>query len=96
MGRQRSTSSSGAGRPTSPVSSRSERASSRSVPTGKVHHITRGGRYYRVCGPDWDDPSDTAYRRIGGGRWNAPGAFGALYLNENLEGARANDGVGSS
>lgn len=60
------------------------------MPSGKVHHVARGGRYYRVCGPDWDDPSDTAYSKIGGGRWNAPGAFGALYLNENLEGARAN------
>ena len=60
------------------------------MPPGQVHHLARGGSYYRVCGPDWDDPSDTAFSKVRGGRWNAPGAFGALYLNENLEGARAN------
>lgn len=51
---------------------------------------TRGGTYYRVCGPDWKDPSDTAYARVSGGRWNPPGSFGVLYLNASLEGARAN------
>jgi RES domain-containing protein len=54
------------------------------------NHVTRGGAYYRVCGPDWEDPSDTTYSKMCGGRWNAPGSFGVLYLNENLEGARAN------
>lgn len=60
------------------------------MPAERVHHLARGGSYYRVCGPDWDDPSDTTYSKTHGGRWNAPGTFGALYLNENLEGARAN------
>lgn len=53
-------------------------------------HVRRGGRYYRVCGPDWDDPRDTRYSKMSGGRWNAAGSFGVLYLNQNLEGARAN------
>ncbi len=53
-------------------------------------HVVRGGTYYRVCGPDWKDPGDTAYSNTSGGRWNAPGSFGVLYLNQNLEGARAN------
>lgn len=53
-------------------------------------HIERGGTYYRVCGPDWDDPVDTRYGAEFGGRWNAPGTFGVLYLNPNLKVARAN------
>lgn len=58
--------------------------------SGSARHVGRSGRYYRVCGPDWYDPSDTTYSKSNGGRWNVPGVFGALYLNENLEGARAN------
>lgn len=60
------------------------------VPGGNVQRLARGGTYYRVCGPDWNDPSDTEYSKAHGGRWNAPGAFGALYLNQNVKGARAN------
>ena len=67
MGHRRSMSSSGAGRPTCPISSQSEWANSRCVPAGQVH-LTRGGSYYRVCGPDWDDPSDTAFSKVRGGR----------------------------
>lgn len=53
-------------------------------------HIQRGGTYYRVCGPDWDDPVDTRYSAEFGGRWNAPRRFGVLYLNADLDVARAN------
>ncbi|HZY98758.1 MAG TPA: RES family NAD+ phosphorylase [Candidatus Baltobacteraceae bacterium] len=53
-------------------------------------HVSRGGTYYRICGPDWEDPSDTQYSKDFGGRWNANGSYGALYLNQNLDGARAN------
>jgi RES domain-containing protein len=45
-----------------------------------VIRIERGGAYFRVCGRTWIDPLDTSYARRYGGRWNPPGAFGALYL----------------
>jgi len=46
---------------------------------------TRGGRYYRVYNPAWTDPpDDTAHSKAVGGRWNPPGAFGALYLNATV------------
>lgn len=41
----------------------------------------RAGEYYRVCKPDWIDPSDSSFAKQHGGRWNPPGEFGALYLN---------------
>jgi RES domain-containing protein len=58
-------------------------------------HVRRGGPYYRVVDPTWQDPSDTSYSRRAGGRWNEPDrpgrpGFGALYLNATLEVARAN------
>jgi RES domain-containing protein len=55
-----------------------------------VKHVRRGGVYYRVCGPDWFEPLDTAYARRAGGRWNPAGEFGALYLCATLEVAAAN------
>jgi RES domain-containing protein len=57
--------------------------------------VHRGGPYYRVVDPTWQDPSDTSYSKRVGGRWNEPDrpgrpGFGALYLNATLEVARAN------
>ena len=49
-----------------------------------------GGTYSRVADPDWDDPLDTDFSFASGGRWNAPGTFPVLYLNETLGAARAN------
>ena len=49
-----------------------------------------GGTYSRVADPDWDDPIDTDFSFASGGRWNAPGTFPVLYLNETLGAARAN------
>ena len=49
-----------------------------------------GGTYSRVADPDWDDPLDTDFSLATGGRWNAPGTFPVLYLNETLGAARAN------
>lgn len=46
--------------------------------------VSRGGTYYRVCKPDWTDCADTSFSRIWGGRWNAPGEYGVLYLNRTL------------
>jgi hypothetical protein len=55
-----------------------------------MRHVERGGTYVRVVDPDWRDPLDTTFSRRSGGRWNPPGAFGALYLCRDVETARAN------
>jgi hypothetical protein len=43
--------------------------------------VQRGGDYNRIAEPSWEDPLDISFSRTAGGRWNAPGTFGALYLN---------------
>jgi RES domain len=48
------------------------------------HTIRRRGSYNRLADPSWTDPLDTSYSRQRGGRWNAPGSFGVLYLNRDL------------
>jgi len=55
-----------------------------------VRRIRRGGQWYRICKPDWARCEDTSYSKRYGGRWNAPGFFGVLYLNENVAVAAAN------
>jgi RES domain-containing protein len=47
-----------------------------------------GSARRRPAEPSWADPLDTSYSRQRGGRWNAPGSFGVLYLNRNLQVAR--------
>lgn len=54
-----------------------------------MRHVERGGRYLRVADPSWEDPLSGAHSRRKGGRWNAPGEFEVVYLNANLEVARA-------
>lgn len=53
-------------------------------------HAVRGGRYLRVADPDWSDALDGSYAAERGGRWNPPGSFAVVYLNRDLETARAN------
>lgn len=48
------------------------------------------GAYLRVADPDWADPVDGAVAIARGGRWNPAGTFAAVYLNADLETARAN------
>jgi RES domain-containing protein len=55
-----------------------------------MRHLARGGIYLRVVDPAWSDPLDASFSRRGGGRWNPPGAVGALYLCRDAETARAN------
>lgn len=57
--------------------------------TGRGLTAHRRGAYNRLAEPRWGDPIDTTHSRRSGGRWNAPGAFGVLYLNDSLEMARA-------
>ena len=52
--------------------------------------IERSGTYYRVFKPGWADPLDASFSKRFGARWNAPGAFGALYLNQTIDVAAAN------
>ena len=52
--------------------------------------LGRRGRYYRVCDPAWDDCCDGRYAAEFGGRWNPPQSFLTLYLNRNVDTARAN------
>ncbi len=53
-------------------------------------HVARGGAYYRVCEAGWDDSADTSFSKLYGGRWNPSAEFGALYLNQTVDVARAN------
>lgn len=46
-------------------------------------------QWLRVVDPAWIDPLDPSYARDRGGRWNPPGSFQTLYLNEDFHTARA-------
>ena len=46
-------------------------------------------RWYRVADEGWDNPLDPGYAERFGGRWNPPNSFPTLYLNEDVETARA-------
>ena len=46
--------------------------------------------WWRVADPSWSDPLDPAFARRYGGRWNPPGMFPVLYLNEDPATARLN------
>jgi hypothetical protein len=45
--------------------------------------------WLRVADRDWDDPLDPGFAAEHGGRWNPPGSFPTLYLNQDLATARA-------
>jgi RES domain len=51
-------------------------------------HIERGGAYYRVAEQGWADPLDGMPGVVKGGRWNPPGSFPVVYLNESVQLAR--------
>ena len=53
-------------------------------------HVERGGTYSRVADPDWPNPLDGSHAAAGGARWNPPGSFPVVYLNRDVETARAN------
>jgi hypothetical protein len=54
-----------------------------------VETLPDGHRWLRVADSDWDDPLDPTYAETMGGRWNSPGSHPTLYLNEDLNTARA-------
>lgn len=46
-----------------------------------------------MADPAWVDPLDTSFAEAFGGRWNPPGSFPTLYLNEDLPTARGQVGA---
>jgi hypothetical protein len=46
-------------------------------------------RWCRVADEKWEDPLDPSFAQRYGGRWNPPGSFPALYLNEDISTAKA-------
>ncbi|HJQ76158.1 MAG TPA: RES family NAD+ phosphorylase [Acidimicrobiia bacterium] len=54
-----------------------------------IETLPDGHSWLRVADPSWADPLDPSYAREHGGRWNPPGSFPTLYLNEDLTTARA-------
>lgn len=54
-----------------------------------VGTLADGHHWLRVADPSWENPLDPSYAGDLGGRWNPPGSFPTLYLNEDVETARA-------
>lgn len=55
-----------------------------------VEILDSGHEWYRICDADWDDPLVGSFAKTRGGRWNPPGSWATLYLNEDLVTARIN------
>ncbi|HUG89609.1 MAG TPA: RES family NAD+ phosphorylase [Planctomycetaceae bacterium] len=49
-----------------------------------------GHEWLRIGERDWVDPLDPTFAQQRGGRWNPPGSWRTLYLNEDLVTARLN------
>lgn len=52
--------------------------------------LADGHVWLRVADPAWRDPLDPSHAATTGGRWNPPGSFPVLYLNEDVVTARVN------
>jgi hypothetical protein len=48
-----------------------------------------GHLWLRVADQTWNDPLDPTFAQRHGGRWNPPRSYATLYLNEDVETARA-------
>ncbi len=46
--------------------------------------------WQRIADPAWADPVDPSFAATIGGRWNPPGSWPTLYLNEDIVTARLN------
>ncbi len=56
----------------------------------RSEQLADGHAWLRVADPAWADPLDPTYAQQHGGRWNPPGSFPTLYLNEDVVTARLN------
>jgi len=54
-----------------------------------AEQLSANHQWLRVADAGWDDPLDPEFAGQHGGRWNPPHSHATLYLNENLETARA-------
>ena len=52
--------------------------------------LADGHLWWRIAEASWADPLDPSYAMRQGGRWNPPGSFPTLYLNEDRVTARLN------
>jgi RES domain len=52
--------------------------------------LADGWTWWRIADLSWRDPLDPSFAAERGGRWNPPGSFPTLYLNEDLVTARLN------
>lgn len=56
----------------------------------RTEQLPDGHEWLRVADPTWADPLDSTFAQSVGGRWNPPGSFAVLYLNEDVVTARLN------
>ncbi|HSL57783.1 MAG TPA: RES family NAD+ phosphorylase [Acidimicrobiales bacterium] len=52
--------------------------------------LADGHRWYRICESGADDPLDDTRAAAGGGRWNPPGSWPTVHLNDDVVTARLN------
>lgn len=52
--------------------------------------LIEGWTWWRIADPAWKNPLDPSFAEKSGGRWNPPGSFPTLYLNEDQATARIN------
>jgi hypothetical protein len=59
------------------------------VITPVPRRLPKAKQWYRVADESWSDPLDPGFAQRYGGRWNPPDSFPTLYLNEDVDTARA-------
>jgi hypothetical protein len=59
------------------------------VITPVPRRLPNAKHWYRVADEKWDDPLDPTFAQRYGGRWNLPDSYPTLYLNEDVDTARA-------
>lgn len=52
--------------------------------------LVDGHEWLRIADPAWEHPLDPSFAAKRAGRWNPPGSFPTLYVNEDLTTARLN------
>jgi hypothetical protein len=60
------------------------------APRPRTELLRDGHTWLRIADQAWVDPLDPAFAKTHGQRWNWPGSFAVLYLNEDLVTTRLN------